>query len=271
MLLRQALAGGARRRRRRIPRSLWPAPAERALLRVISARIEVFEAGLREQLLTRLASWAAEIAALRPDRMDTAADELADVLHAIALAIEALGSELDEARGVAREVARWNQRQINRQIRAVIGVDLFAAEPWLESTTSVFARKNAALIKDVTTKGISDVSEIVSRGLQQGTPARGMAKEIEDRLGVTKRRARTIARDQVASLNGEITRNRQSQLGIKSYVWRTSMDERVREEHAAREGEEFKWESAPSGGHPGEDINCRCTAEPVMDRLFEDL
>ena len=46
------------------------------------------------------------------------------------------------------------------------------------------------------------------------------------------------------------------------YIWRTQKDDRVRGEHAAREGEIFNWHIPPEGGHPGEDYNCRCWAEP---------
>lgn len=45
------------------------------------------------------------------------------------------------------------------------------------------------------------------------------------------------------------------------YIWRTEGDDLVREEHAQRDGEIFAWDEPPSGGHPGEDYNCRCTAE----------
>lgn len=47
------------------------------------------------------------------------------------------------------------------------------------------------------------------------------------------------------------------------YIWRTVKDSDVRPAHAAREGKIFSWTNPPEGGHPGEDYNCRCWAEPV--------
>jgi len=47
------------------------------------------------------------------------------------------------------------------------------------------------------------------------------------------------------------------------YIWRTVGDEKVRGSHAARNGKVFQWAKPPEGGHPGEDHNCRCWAEPV--------
>ena len=62
------------------------------------------------------------------------------------------------------------------------------------------------------------------------------------------------------------------------YVWRTMEDEKVRDSHAVREGHIYNWNLAPVGGHPGEDYNCRCYAEPykpqedeVKDEGLEEL
>lgn len=48
-----------------------------------------------------------------------------------------------------------------------------------------------------------------------------------------------------------------------TYIWRTVGDEKVRGHHASRNGKIFSWDDAPEGGHPAEDYNCRCWAEPV--------
>lgn len=55
------------------------------------------------------------------------------------------------------------------------------------------------------------------------------------------------------------------------YIWGTVGDSRVREEHAVLDGEVRSWDDFPD---PGEEINCRCWAEPVPedseDELFPD-
>ena len=50
---------------------------------------------------------------------------------------------------------------------------------------------------------------------------------------------------------------------IGQYIWRTVGDLGVRKGHAARNGKTFSWDDPPEGGHPGEEYNCRCWAEPV--------
>ncbi len=46
------------------------------------------------------------------------------------------------------------------------------------------------------------------------------------------------------------------------YIWRTSGDEKVRPSHAANNGKIFAWKNPPATGHPGQDYNCRCWADP---------
>ena len=70
--------------------------------------------------------------------------------------------------------------------------------------------------------------------------------------------------------DGEVGMFGGSYLGITQYIWRTSRDERVRESHLVLEGKTFSWDSPPDVGHPGQDINCRCTAEPVIPGLEDD-
>ena len=54
------------------------------------------------------------------------------------------------------------------------------------------------------------------------------------------------------------------------YIWRTEKDDRVRGKHAEREGKIFNWHIPPEGGHPGEDYNCRCWAEPYRPEKTAD-
>lgn len=70
---------------------------------------------------------------------------------------------------------------------------------------------------------------------------------------------------------GALNELRQRDLGIEGYVWRTQGDDKVRDGHAARAGRRFRWDEAPEGGHPGQDHNCRCVAEPVPADAARDV
>ena len=61
------------------------------------------------------------------------------------------------------------------------------------------------------------------------------------------------------------------------YIWRTKGDNKVRDRHRQRDGVIFNWHIPPEGGHPGEDHNCRCRAEPfnpdkhLLNKLVVDV
>jgi SPP1 gp7 family putative phage head morphogenesis protein len=152
----------------------------------------------------------------------------------------------------------------------VLGVNIFQREPWLIETLKSFVKENVALIMSIKDDSVRQIEGIVRRGVQGGTRHEEIAKQVRQRYGVTRNRARLIARDQVAKLNGNLTMRRQQNLGIKKYIWRTSADRRVRPTHRDNEGREYSWNDPPGTGHPGEDFQCRCTAEAVFEDVFQE-
>lgn len=91
-----------------------------------------------------------------------------------------------------------------------------------------------------------------------------------ERADVSNSRAELIARDQTLKQNAAITRAGHEEAGINSYIWSTSLDERVREEHAELEGQVFDYNNPPEPGNPGEDFQCRCVAIPYLAESGED-
>ena len=82
-------------------------------------------------------------------------------------------------------------------------------------------------------------------------------------------RMRFVSTNELLQLNADINKSRQSQAGIREYVWTTCLDDRVRPRHQMLEGTVQQWAAAPSPGyHPGEDWNCRCGAFPVLDDTY---
>ena len=127
--------------------------------------------------------------------------------------------------------------------------------------------ENVSLIWSIEGRYQDQVADIIEVSQRGGVSTRDTRKLIQARTGVAKSRARLIARDQIGSANAKITRQRQTEAGVSHYIWRTSKDDKVRDEHADREGDMFAWNNPPHDGHPGEPIQCRCTAEPVLGAL----
>jgi SPP1 gp7 family putative phage head morphogenesis protein len=228
---------------------------------------------LREQLFPALERIETEAALNRTDgvRLDQVDEEIERVIGDVRI-IFARRFSPDRIRDIAGTQATainsFNRGDTERQIKNVLGIDL-GTEPTIAPHLAEFVRENARLIADIPTKLMGEVEGVISRGVRRGRLASEMAKDIGKRLDVTESRAKLIARDQVSKLNGELAQLRQTSLGVRRYIWLTSRDERVRPSHEDRDGEVFSWDNPPADGHPGEPINCRCVAEPVLDDILE--
>jgi SPP1 gp7 family putative phage head morphogenesis protein len=177
---------------------------------------------------------------------------------------------ISEAEKVGFQINEFNKNQFRKITESVFGIDLFMGEPWLLDQLKLFSSQNAQLIRSLPDQELERVSGIVERGLQEGSTYSDVAKEIQKSFGITERRAKLIARDQTKKLNSSLTKLRQQELGVEEYIWQTSNDERVRPTHKANNGKKFRWDDPPAvTGHPGNDVNCRCIARPVLEGLLD--
>ena len=127
--------------------------------------------------------------------------------------------------------------------------------------------RSANLVKGITDEFAKRLSQDVIRAATQGQRSVDLAKELTKNYEWGRKRAKLIARDQVAEFNAQLNKVRQTQVGVEKYQWSTSLDERVRPTHQVLEGQTFRWdEPGPDeGNHPGEAINCRCVARAVIE------
>ena len=126
---------------------------------------------------------------------------------------------------------------------------------------------NISLIKSLSQQYLYRIEFAVMASLQAGTLNTSLADDLSKIEGITQNRARLIARDQLGKINSRLSQLRQQSLGITHYTWSTSLDERVRKRHANWEGDLIAWDSPPPDGHPGQPIQCRCTAIPYTAHL----
>lgn len=216
---------------------------------------------------------------------------LEEVIQNLRLAFAARAPLEMIARRAGNDAERRNQEEQKRVVQTVLGIRPEFAEPWLTDLINQFAKSNARLVENVTGTFIDRLERRVADRVREGFRAEEIEKELvadfvsSQGLEVkrAKKRAKLIARDQVASLQGDITRVRQQNIGVRRYVWRTAEDERVRSSHRRRNGEIFEW-GKPIGpqlrakglpvdtidGHPGKPVNCRCYPEPVLSDIVPD-
>jgi SPP1 gp7 family putative phage head morphogenesis protein len=194
-------------------------------------------------------------------------------------------SELERiAEKWATHTSRWHAAQLARQVdagllaerkqriaetRAAITVDVIRQEPKVRPVIEDFVETNVALIRGrVLRPFFDDIEAIVMRDAAAGMRHEEIARELRGRFPMSENRAKLIARDQIGKFYGNVNEVRQTGLGVARYVWRTVQDNRVRDSHVAREGQVYSWDKPPEGGHPGTEVNCRCSADPMLDDLI---
>lgn len=160
-----------------------------------------------------------------------------------------------------------NRKRFYSAIEKSVGVDLssIVQGEQLEDILIGSTRENVTLIKSIPAEYFKKIETIVFTGTTQGNKVSSMIKDIQKLNGSTKKRAKLIARDQTSKLNSVLNQQRQQNLGVEEYIWRTADDGKVREDHAANNGKRFRWDKPPKTGHPGEGIQCRCIAQPIIE------
>lgn len=159
--------------------------------------------------------------------------------------------------------------RLAKSVSSSLGVDIRAAltnTGPIASAMQQATTANVDLIKSIPAKYFERVEKTVFEGMAAGRRYESLVEDIQHIGAVTESRAKLIARDQTSKMNSAFNQVRQTALGLKRYRWRTAGDERVRDSHAENDGKTFSWDDPPEEtGHPGEDVNCRCIAEPIFD------
>ena len=199
------------------------------------------------------------------------------------------------AQAAAAATNEQNKNYSNEVMERVLRVDPFRSEPWLLPESRNWVQENVGLIKSVGHSYLGDVEKLIYSMVREGVSIKDVRKELASRFGVSRSRARLIARDQVNKYNGRLTQARQMQLGVSEYTWKTVEDRRVRglpggaypkarPRHDIMEGVRCLWSDSTvyhngkrwvkrTGNmpkeHPGQPIQCRCMGLANLDKLLE--
>lgn len=165
------------------------------------------------------------------------------------------------------KTSEFQRRELKKYIYSAVGVDIFLQEPYLKETLYAFVQNNVSLIKTISTRYFDEITQKIFRGVQEGITYTELKKNIMKSYDTSKWNAERIARDQIITAYSQLNEYRQKELGILEYVWRGMMDNRERDTHRALEGAIRKWSDKEI--KPGQEILCRCWAQPVLDAFFE--
>lgn len=203
-----------------------------------------------------------------PDESRSAPDEGSDALLDYAELADgvAFASEVTAA---AKAVGKHSDAEFKR-----LGIKLSKSDKGVAKLVPKFRKENVSLVGDMLREEHDVLEELLAEGA--GRTIASLAADIEERLGITLRHAELIATDQCLKLNANVSHERMRQAGITEFVWSTAGDERVREMHEALDGETFSFDDPPITNEdgetnlPGEDIQCRCVAFPIVEALSDE-
>lgn len=130
--------------------------------------------------------------------------------------------------------------------------------------------ENTSLIKSVGTQYLDNVRAAVWRSVKDGYDLESLIKQLKHIDGVTDRRAKIIAKDQVAKVNQAIEDARSDELGITDAIWlHSSAVKEPRPEHVKANGQRYKIKEGIkfSNGYfkPSEDYGCKCRKRLVIE------
>lgn len=184
------------------------------------------------------------------------------------------------ARGFTTRLNQNSSNAFNSNIKNSIGIDLnkVVSPPEVDDALSMAIRNNVALIKSIKDEYKDNVAKLIRDNVMNGERPSNIVTQIKDIGGVSKSRAKFIARDQTAKVNSDLVEIRAKSIGSDTYTWSGSLDERERPSHKVMEGKLCKWSDATvysdDGGktwkkrsaiggvglHVGRDYRCRCVA-----------
>ena len=189
----------------------------------------------------------------------------------------------EAAKQLAKYFANKNQNQTDNNLQHILqdsGFSVnFVITPAMNDVLQSTIRENVNMITKMTDDHLRDVNSIVMRSVQMGGDVGYVVRQLQDKYGMTKRRARLIALDQNSKATSAIVRVRQHELGIKQAQWLHSHGgKEPRPTHVAMSMKTYDvakgmWDENAYGKgkgewvHPGELINCRCVSIGIVPAL----
>lgn len=141
----------------------------------------------------------------------------------------------------------------------------------LNDTVKALIAENVSLIRSIPQQFFQQVESLVQRSIIQGRDVASLRDELQGRFGVTRNRAKLIARDQSNKAFQAIKRAENQQLGIKEGIWvHVPGTKSSRKTHMRMNGKRFKLNEGLYDSDvkrkvlPGELVACNCVYRAVI-------
>jgi len=172
-----------------------------------------------------------------------------------------------------RETNTFNKKQFSGTVSANLGVDLdeVLKTDGLNSFVNAKTLESRNMIEKLKNDTIVAYRQNVLRRMSAGSSLVDLFQQVKKDTGLKLKNGDLIARNELKAFNSELSKKRAVNVGITKAFWRTADDERVRSCHRFLNDKEFTVGvglKCPDGRgpiEPGEEINCRCVAEYIVE------
>lgn len=147
----------------------------------------------------------------------------------------------------------------------------FQMTPAMRDVANAAVVENVALIRSLPQEYALGVQGAVMRGFTRGRDIEYIAKELEKRNGICRRRAIGIAQDQLNKLTSVVTDARRAELELFEAEWQHSGGGKEPRASHVKAGKDKLRYDVRKGAYidgeyikPGEEVRCRCVSKTVL-------
>ena len=182
---------------------------------------------------------------------------------------------IEQVKAAALLVRNVVNRGWKQAVERTLGVKILSGyydEAFYQELLEQWFQENLGMISSIPQELVEQLRQVLWEDISNQVPVKQIAEHIQHTCKVSQNRAKFIARDQVGKLQSRLTRQQQTDAGVREYIWSSVHDSRVRQQHRKLNGKKFSWDDPPVSDpktgrrcHPGEDYGCRCVALPVFN------
>lgn len=278
--------GSQRIKSRVVPR--YPYSVEREFQRLTRQYLGIFKDILKAHLPNIMKAYKKE------RHGDTRLDDSQDLNNEMQEEMRKIAEELEQKLAsfgllasiekIAEILRKSSVKDWKRIVRQTLGVDIldeYYSKEMYDYVIKRWIADNVSKIKSIPAQTLGDMRQIILDGFMDNRSVTNIQRSIQNRYNVTKGKAAMLARDQISTLNAQLSQMQQKDAGCKQYWWSDSGDSRVRDCHRELNGKVFSWDDPPEMWydtkergrvmtgrrcHPGEDFCCRCVAIPIFEK-----
>lgn len=163
-----------------------------------------------------------------------------------------------------------------RDVASLHAIQSTLQAPRMRAIVEAAAEASVGLITRIPQRYLGDVQAQVMNAITTGSGLDKLVPYLTRRYKGDARHAHLVALDQIRKVSESVNAARVQSLGVEEYVWVATGGERYPRKlhHQHLNGKTFRYDDPPiidsrtgERGIPGQAINCRCRARPVLNFL----